>query len=97
MRVSFSLLTDSQDDGASPWDVVAIVLQVVGTMDRLVMYLAEGGSKRHPLGRSEKGAGLFLSQRRFIGSGKAGLQSGSNVAQLCFTHHARIHADRAKC
>ena len=52
MRVSFSLLTDSQDDGASPWDVVAIVLQVVGAMDRLMMYVAEGGSKRHPLGRS---------------------------------------------
>ena len=51
MRVSFSLLTDSQDDGASPWDVVAIVLQVVGAMDRLMMYVAEGGSKRHPLGR----------------------------------------------
>jgi hypothetical protein len=52
MRVSFSLLTDSQDDGASPGDVVAIVLQVVGAMDRLMMYVAEGGSKRHPLGRS---------------------------------------------
>ena len=52
MRVSFSLPIDSQDDGASPWDVVAIVLQVVGAMDRLMMYVAEGGSKRHPLGRS---------------------------------------------
>jgi hypothetical protein len=52
MRVSFSLLTDSQHDGASPWHVVAIVLEVVGAMDRLVMYVAEGGSKRHPLGRS---------------------------------------------
>ena len=52
MGVSSSLLTDSQDDGASPWRVVAIVLQVVGAMDRLMMYLAEGGSKRHPLGRS---------------------------------------------
>ena len=51
MRVSLSLLTDSQDDGASPWDVVAIVLQVVGA-NRLMMYVAEGGSKRHPLGRS---------------------------------------------
>jgi hypothetical protein len=39
MRVSFSLLTDSQNDGASPWDVVAIVLQVVGAMDRLIVYL----------------------------------------------------------
>src|ERR1700675_4695588 len=52
MRVSLSLLTDSQDDGASPWDVVAIGLQVVGPKDRLIMYVAEGGSKRHPLGRS---------------------------------------------
>ena len=52
MRVSFRLLTNSQDGGASPWDVVAIVLQVVGAMDRLMMYVAEGGSKRHPLGRS---------------------------------------------
>src|SRR5271165_2168787 len=52
LRVSFSLLTDSQNDGASPWDVVAIVLQVVGAMDRLIMYLAVGGSKVHPPGRS---------------------------------------------
>ena len=52
MGVSSSLLTDSQDDGASPWHVVAIVLQVVGAMDRLMMYVTEGGSKRHPLGRS---------------------------------------------
>ena len=52
MGMSSSLLTDSQDDGASPWHVVAIVLQVVGAMDRLMMYVAEGGSKRHPLGRS---------------------------------------------
>jgi len=51
MGVSSSLLTDSQDDGASPWHVVAIVLQVVCAMDRLMMYVAEGGSKRHPLGR----------------------------------------------
>src|ERR1700720_2053586 len=52
IRVSFSLLSDSQDDGASPWDVAAIVLQVVSAMDRLMIYVAEGGSKRHPLGRS---------------------------------------------
>ena len=52
MRVRFGLLTDSQDDRASPWDVVAIVLQVVGAMDRLMMYVAEAGSKCHPLGRS---------------------------------------------
>jgi len=50
--VSFGLPTDSQDGGASPWDVVAIVLQVVAAMGRLMMYVAEGGSKRHPLGRS---------------------------------------------
>ena len=52
MRVRFSLLIDSQDDGASPWDVVAIVLQVVGAVDRLMMHVAEVGSKRQPLGRS---------------------------------------------
>ena len=52
MRVSSSLLTESQDDGASPWHVVAIVLQVFGALDGLTMYLAEGGSKHHPLGRS---------------------------------------------
>jgi hypothetical protein len=52
MGVSFSLLTHSQDDGASPWGVVAIVLQVVGAMDRVMMHVAEGGSKRHPLGGS---------------------------------------------
>src|SRR6201981_3940308 len=52
MRVSFGLLTDSLDDGASPWDVVAVVLQVVGALGRLMMYVAEGGSERHPLGRS---------------------------------------------
>ena len=60
MRVSFSLLTDSQDDGASPWDVVAIVLQVVGAMDRLMMYVAEGGSKCHPLSGSAADEVLVL-------------------------------------
>ena len=52
MGVSSSLPADSQDDGASPWQVVAIVFHVVGAMDRLTMYVAEGGSKRHPLGGS---------------------------------------------
>ena len=52
MRVSFGLLTDTQDGGASQWDVVAKVLQVVAATGRLMMYVAEGGSKRHPLGRS---------------------------------------------
>jgi hypothetical protein len=51
MGVSSSLLTESQDDGASPWHVVAIVLQVFGALDGLMMYLAERGSKHHPLGR----------------------------------------------
>ena len=51
MRVNFSLLADSQDNGASPRDVAAIVLQIVA-MDRLMMYVAAGGSKRHTLGRS---------------------------------------------
>ena len=52
MRVSFGLLTDSLDDGAGPRDVLAIVLQVVGALGRLMMYVGEGGSKGHPLGRS---------------------------------------------
>ena len=51
MRVNFSLLADSQDNGASPRDVAAVVLQIVA-MDRLMMYVAAGGSKRHTLGRS---------------------------------------------
>jgi hypothetical protein len=61
MRVSFSLLTDSQDDGASPWQVVAIVFQVVGATDRLMMYVAEGGSKRHPLGVSTADEALVFA------------------------------------
>ena len=52
MRVSFSLLTDSQDGGASPWNVVGIVVQVVDTMDRVMMYVAEGGNKCYPFGRT---------------------------------------------
>ena len=51
MWVSSGLLTDSQDDRASPWDVVAIVLQVVGPMDRLTVYLAVGGANVIPLAR----------------------------------------------
>ena len=54
MRVSFSLLTNSQDDRASPWQVVAIVFQVVGARDRLMMYVPEGRSKRHPLGATHE-------------------------------------------
>ena len=61
MRVSFSLLTDSQDDGASPWQVVAIVFQVVGAMDRLTMYVAEGRSKGHPIGGSTAREALILT------------------------------------
>jgi len=44
MRVRFSLLTDSQDDRTSPRDVSAKVLQVVGAMDRLMMYVTEGAA-----------------------------------------------------
>ena len=61
MRVSFGLLTDSQDGGASPWDVVATVLQVVAAMGRLMMYVAEGGSKCDPLGRSAADKVLVFS------------------------------------
>ena len=59
--VRSSLLTDSQDGGASPWNVVCIVVQVVGAMDRLMMYVAEGGCKRHPLGRSAADEVLVLA------------------------------------
>jgi hypothetical protein len=52
MGVSSSLLTDSQHDGTSPWHVVAKILEVVGAMDRLMRYVAERASKRHPLGRN---------------------------------------------
>ena len=62
MGMSSSLLTDPQDDGASPWHVVAIVLQVVGAMDRLMMYVVEVGSKRHPLGRSAAHEVLVFAQ-----------------------------------
>ena len=44
MRVRFSLLTDSLDDRTSPRDVSAKVLQVVGAMDRLMMYVTEGAA-----------------------------------------------------
>ena len=52
MRVSSCLLTDSQDYGASPWDMVPIVLQFIDAMDPLMMYEAEGGRKRRQCGRS---------------------------------------------
>jgi hypothetical protein len=45
VRVNFSLLTDSYDEGASPWDVVPIVLQFIDAIERLPMYLAVGRSK----------------------------------------------------
>jgi hypothetical protein len=47
MRVSFSLLPHSQDNGASPWDVAAVVLEVVGATTRLMMCLGKGSRKRH--------------------------------------------------
>src|ERR1700690_2766496 len=37
MRGNFSLLRDSCDEGASPWDVGRIVLQFIDVIDRLVM------------------------------------------------------------
>ena len=66
MRVSFSLLTDSQDDGASPWHVVAIVLEVVGAIDRLMLYVAVGGSKLDPFGRSAADEVLVFAQNSAI-------------------------------
>ena len=62
MRVSFSLLTDSQDDGASVWDMVPIVLQFINAMDRLMMFEAEGGRKRGPLGGSTDEALIFAPE-----------------------------------
>ena len=49
MRVSPSLLSDSQDDGASPWDALQIVLQVPDATNRLTRYLAVGEGRRAPL------------------------------------------------
>jgi hypothetical protein len=66
MRVSFSLLTDSQDGGASPWNVVAIVLQAVGAMDRLMMYVAEGGANVIHLVGALPMKDLFLPQNSAV-------------------------------
>lgn len=49
MRVSFGLPTDPQDGRACPWDVVAVVLQVVG------------GSKHPPQGRNVPDEVLVLA------------------------------------
>lgn len=84
MGVSSSLLTDSQDDGASPWHVVGIVLQVVGAMDRLMMYVAEGGSKRYPLGRSAAHEVLVFAPE-FIRSSVL-VQHGSGIDRPTIVH-----------
>ena len=44
MRVSLSLLNDSTDDGASPWDAVHVVLQVSDATSRLARYLVVSAS-----------------------------------------------------
>ena len=49
MRVSLGLLGNSQNGGASPWDVVAVVLQVIGGWNSWIMYPAVGRSQ--PLAR----------------------------------------------
>jgi hypothetical protein len=86
MRVSFSLLTDSLDDGASPWDVVAIVLQVFGATDRLKMGVAEGGCKRHPLVRSPADEVLVFapefSPSRFLVQHGIGIDQPMIVARV---------------
>lgn len=46
---------------------------------------------------TNKVAGLFLSKRRFIGSDKSGLRSGSDVSRFCSAPYARVDANRAKC
>jgi len=66
VRVSFSLLTDSLDEGASPWDMVPIVLQFIDAMDHLMMYEAEGGSKRRPLGGALPRKYLLLPQNSAV-------------------------------
>src|ERR1035438_638119 len=54
MGVSLSLLKDSYDDGATPWDAAPVVLQVSDATRRLTRYLAvrESKRKRPPLARS---------------------------------------------
>ena len=49
MRVILGLLGNSQNRGSSPWDVMAEVLQLIGGLDRWVVYLAVG--RRQPLAR----------------------------------------------
>ena len=58
MRVSFSLLTNSQDDGASPWNMTAVVLEVIGAMTRLMMCLGISGRKRHSCDLVHRGVGM---------------------------------------
>ena len=54
MGVSLSLLNDSWDDGASPWDALPVVPQVPDATGRLTRCLAvrESKRKRPPLARS---------------------------------------------
>ncbi len=51
MRMSFSLLADSYDEGAGPWEVVPVGLQFIDVVGGLTMYLAEGRSKHQPFAR----------------------------------------------
>ena len=95
MRVSLSLLTDSQDDGASPWDVVAIVLQVIDAMDRLMIYVAEGGRNRHPLDRSSVDEVLVFapkfSRSRVLAQHGIGIDRQTIVARVIGEEsHARL-------
>jgi hypothetical protein len=61
MGVSLSLLNDSWDDGANPWDAVPVVLQVPDAAGRLTSY--------HPVGESKRKRSWGCVQRG-IGSGR---------------------------
>jgi hypothetical protein len=89
MRVSFSLLTDSQEDGTSPWDAVAIVLHVFGAMDRLMMYVAECWNKRHPLSRSVAEEVLVFAPE--LGRSRFLVQQGIGIDQPMIV--ARVSGD----
>jgi hypothetical protein len=59
MRVNFSLLRDSDDEGANPWDVVPVVLQFIDAMDRLMMYLAGSHDPARPACKCGRSCGVF--------------------------------------
>ena len=66
-RVSFSLLSDSNDDGASEWYALPKLLQVLEVIGRLIRKGAVEGSKRRPRPRSTADD-VFLYAPQFCGS-----------------------------